>query len=653
MGDRRRKSDDSLNPHEPASKKPSVTTSNQSQSSTQSDLTAATPSYLRRPLCAGRFSGSHFSPFALLTAGAGAPGTTFSRAAFARKVVQMHKNDQSHQPGKTDTPERVDLHGPVIEQKIGIIGAGMAGLYAALILDSLGFTHYEILEANPKRVGGRVFTRYFGSVDGDPQSKWNYIDFGAMRFPSLKIMDRVIGPQAWSLTNYLNSVLKEQVSFKINLLEYHLSVDNNLNYYNSTRKTNAEVEEMPDPLHFGKSKGGRLADDYVKVPYSTWLETAFDDVKKDMYADFNAGFDALMQLDHFSARAYLRTLRDKKTEIKFPPELIDYLETLDSATGHYDEALSEAIMDSFDFDAPSENEQEAVQWKCVEGGTSRFANAMVRVLRSKPKLNKKVTKIAPSSSSPGDIDVFVATELQPRTYHHVINTLPPAVVRTLDTSECNFSYTKRTALRILHVDSSVKIGLLFKTRWWQDNEIMKGKPIKGGQSSTDLPIRTIVYPSYGINDPDAAGVLIASYTWAQDAARIGALVAEPSQLIQLAMSNIATVHGLPLDLLQEQYTGQYFVQDWDQYEYSQGAFALFGAGQFVSLFPGLLASEMNDRYHTAGEMSSVHHAWIVGALNSAWRCVYEILNANGDEKKINELKEKWGEVDEVDMGKVD
>ena len=42
---------------------------------------------------------------------------------------------------------------------VGIIGAGAAGLYSAILLESLGID-CEILEAN-NRPGGRIYTHYF------------------------------------------------------------------------------------------------------------------------------------------------------------------------------------------------------------------------------------------------------------------------------------------------------------------------------------------------------------------------------------------------------------------------------------------------------------------------------------------------------------
>ena len=57
-----------------------------------------------------------------------------------------------------------DLDKPSEADPICIVGAGAAGLYAAMILDDLG-VEYEILEAS-ERVGGRVFTYRFNGEEG-------------------------------------------------------------------------------------------------------------------------------------------------------------------------------------------------------------------------------------------------------------------------------------------------------------------------------------------------------------------------------------------------------------------------------------------------------------------------------------------------------
>lgn len=82
--------------------------------------------------------------------------------------------------------------------QVGVIGAGMAGLYAAMLIKSLGID-FEELEA-AEAPGGRVRTHHFSEEERD------YVDLGAMRVPKIPIMDRVVGNVPWSLTNKLPGI---------------------------------------------------------------------------------------------------------------------------------------------------------------------------------------------------------------------------------------------------------------------------------------------------------------------------------------------------------------------------------------------------------------------------------------------------------------
>lgn len=57
----------------------------------------------------------------------------------------------------------VDIHEEA--PKVGIIGAGIGGLYAAMLLQECGIP-YEILEASP-RLGGRLYTHRMGDRPND------------------------------------------------------------------------------------------------------------------------------------------------------------------------------------------------------------------------------------------------------------------------------------------------------------------------------------------------------------------------------------------------------------------------------------------------------------------------------------------------------
>ena len=90
-------------------------------------------------------------------------------------------------------------------------------------------------------------------------------------------------------------------------------------------------------------------------------------------------------------------------------------------------------------------------------------------------------------------------------------------MRTLDLTQVGRSIMQSNALRQLQYGPSIKIGIQFTEPWWTTGDVKDGKPIGivGGQSFTDPPIRTVVYPSYGVNTPGSApfSVLIASHCW--------------------------------------------------------------------------------------------------------------------------------------------
>jgi hypothetical protein len=75
--------------------------------------------------------------------------------------------------------------------KVGIVGAGAAGLFTAMVFDWLNLKvtglhiDYDFLEAaGEKRMGGRLYTHKFSEKEHD------YYDVGAMRFPDNDVMKR-------------------------------------------------------------------------------------------------------------------------------------------------------------------------------------------------------------------------------------------------------------------------------------------------------------------------------------------------------------------------------------------------------------------------------------------------------------------------------
>ena len=86
--------------------------------------------------------------------------------------------------------------------KVGILGAGISGLYSAILLESLGID-FELIEANSEHLGGRAFTYHFNKDYKSAKTCAEFYDYGEMgpmRIP--KTVARLVGDQSWSLVNY-------------------------------------------------------------------------------------------------------------------------------------------------------------------------------------------------------------------------------------------------------------------------------------------------------------------------------------------------------------------------------------------------------------------------------------------------------------------
>ncbi|KJZ72746.1 hypothetical protein HIM_07821 [Hirsutella minnesotensis 3608] len=523
------------------------------------------------------------------------------------------------------------------EPRIGVIGAGITGLYAAILLDSLNID-YELLESS-NRIGGRIFTYRFNETawklakPGEPDY-YDYYDVGAMRFPVTPWMDRVLGKANNSLVSYVNSKLKPHDQ-PITIIPYIFEANNTFRLFNDRLTLNQDSSSAAT-FNVLISEGG-------SVENSSFSQSSPDAMFSDPISplvdllrhDFDTGFNALMKYDDLSVRQYF-------LQKGYSSPQIDWLETIKESTTHYDTySLSEAVIDEFIFnEAPHNN------WVCVEGGMDRIVEGISKIINKPAETGKRVTAIKPAENN--DLKVIV-NKNEARVYSHVINTASLGAMQVMNMHELNLDYRKKLAIRKLQYDPAGKIGMKFKTRWWEN---LHTGGFQGGQSFSDLPIRRTVYPSYGLGVAGAPGVMIASYTWGQDSARLGAYYNDAmsrESIIDITLQNLAAMHNVSYDHLRSQYVDSH-LWNWSDGEDIVGAYAIFGPGEYSSVLPALLMPAAGGRLHFAGDALSSGHAWITGALNSAYRSVAEILASEGMEKKLSELIDLWGLIGEVDMG---
>jgi len=235
-------------------------------------------------------------------------------------------------------------------------------------------------------------------------------------------------------------------------------------------------------------------------------------------------------------------------------------------------------------------------------------------------------------------------------YPYVISTLPNGAYLNgeLKTNFFdNLSFSKARAIRECNYMPSFKAFITFKEQFWATLGNRQNKGLGVGVS--DRSNRQIVYPSYGY---EAKGGVLQIYCWAQDAERMGALTDE--ERVNECLKGIAylypevNVYDLFAGYDPEVTTKTWF---WDNHA-NGGAFALFAPGQFKNLYPTLLTPEFEGHLNFAGECCSVHHGWIVGALDSAYNAVNNILKQAGATDKIKQLEKTWGALSAPDTASV-
>lgn len=167
--------------------------------------------------------------------------------------------------------------------KICIVGAGMAGLYSALMLKHYTNSEVKIFEASD-RIGGRVYTHRFSD---EPHQ---YFEAGAMRLPGVESQKPL-----FDLIKYLNE--RTPGESRIDLIPYHYSSPSgNLVYVNGTKQKDSKIMSVEyadnhlDELGFPEEAE-------ATVPASKLLEDAIQPVIDEFRKSFKK---ALKKYDHMS-----------------------------------------------------------------------------------------------------------------------------------------------------------------------------------------------------------------------------------------------------------------------------------------------------------------------------------------------------------------
>lgn len=578
-------------------------------------------------------------------------------------------------PGYLDTITRLRLGAPTARPKeIMIVGGGISGLVAAILLGHAGH-RVTILEANGDRLGGRIKTFRGPKLDGPVKpidalaasdaAKPLYGEAGAMRIPdihplTLALIDRLKLPRRPFYNNDVS--MNGPLDLRTPPVVYRSPLADVPEWRNGADLNPPYAPPKPEGGRVIATNGQRaLRSVYTNAPAAintgfegTWgqekycptskiLEDAWAHVK-DEYSDIDANGQRVPKPGPEYVAGWARVIAryDRLSLRDFLSQEAGLSDANIAALGvieGFGARLPLSFMHTFT------RVSTKTYWEIADG-MDRLITALAVLIvtelrgRVKIRMNARLVKLeeidggrrlrAHLREEPKDIcegeDPAASDEAAPKPEEAdlAILTIPFSSLRLVELPPST-SYEKRRSIAEMHYDAATKVLLRFSKKWWEEAGAAPGAPaVRGGYSVTDMPNMGIYYPSFGNEsgrggEPDNGGVLLATYCWADDARRWDSL--HPSERGAFALRVVEKVHDRDLKAL---VTGQ-ATQSWARDPYAFGEAAVYFAGQLSRIH--LASMTVEGRVHFAGEHTSLKHAWIEGALESAIRAAREVSAA--------------------------
>ncbi|TVY10860.1 flavin monoamine oxidase family protein [Paenibacillus cremeus] len=188
---------------------------------------------------------------------------------------------------------------------------------------------------------------------------------------------------------------------------------------------------------------------------------------------------------------------------------------------------------------------------------------------------------------------------------YCICTIPLPVLKDIP---ADFSPEMKKAIENVKYASAGKMGIQFKRRFWEEDEL-----IYGGSTTTNTDLSSLYYPPTKYHSQK--GVLLAYYANGAAADRLGAMTLAERE--KYALSVGSRIHP--------QYYKEFetsFSVDWKRIKYNLGGWVSYTADDRKTYYPTLCKPD--GRIYLAGEHISYITAWQAGAIDAARKVVTEI-----------------------------
>jgi len=539
----------------------------------------------------------------------------------ARNILMVDENSCSLAEGYLKVIEQGLPTRGAKAKKILILGAGISGLVAASLLKRAGH-QVTILEANDDRIGGRIKT--FRKTDKSQPFKdpLQYAEAGAMRIPHhhplINAYIEKLGLNHKKRPFYFVDVNKLNTSEQV--FSTWLKVNG--------RQVRRSDYPSEDNLGFdcGDEHMGKTARDLLLGALAEPLE--WTDTKKSIDEQLYGWTEVISQYGRMSLYHYLRQYGYKK-------DVIDYIGTIENLTSRLHLSFIQCFLVAHEINTE-------VEFSELEGGSWQIPYAFLEKyeLAENLLMDNRVTEInwcdnGASNGPEVSVKTINSTASHTRvdrefTADYAICTIPFSGLRFVNICP-DFSYGKRRALMELHYDAATKVLLEFSERFWEWDEYTwaekiggdyRGHNSYGGGSITDGVNRFCYFPSHAV-EGSRGGVVLASYSWADDARRWDSLHSEDRY--GLALKGLTDIYGKGI---KRYFTGYGKTQSWMHSHFAFGESAIFSPGQLEDLHPHTFSPE--GPIHFAGDHTSLKHAWIEGAVESGIRTALAIHSIGED-----------------------
>ena len=375
----------------------------------------------------------------------------------------------------------IKLDGDPKGASVLILGAGLAGMTAALELRKAGYK-VQLLEFN-SRAGGRNWTLRGGD---------SFTELGGFKQTCEFEQGLYINPGPWRIPYHHRAVLDYCKRLGV-MLEPFVQLNHNA-FLHATNAFGGAPQRIRD---IRSDFQGQISELLAKVTQQGKLDEAVSKEDREILLQALKSWGALdgnyaykANLISAEFRGYASPPGGGLGAAPIPGEVINLSDILKSRVWRYLQSFARHTFQSTMFQPV--------------GGMDAIGKAFAREVGDVIQYDAKVTRIQQDDRG---VTVTYTNLKAPATPQQAkadwcVCTIPLSILSQLPV---DVGAPMKTAIDAVPYAASVKIGLQFKRRFWEEDEA-----IYGGISYTDLPIQQIAYPNTGFNS-NGKGVLLGAY----------------------------------------------------------------------------------------------------------------------------------------------